>query len=51
MEHLIAIISPDNVASQHVAAKIGLVLKRTVHKNGRPALVFGADLQPSPAVG
>ncbi|WP_191278257.1 GNAT family N-acetyltransferase [Nocardioides flavus (ex Wang et al. 2016)] len=52
IEHLIAIIRPDNVASQHVARNIGLVLEREVHKNGGPALVFGADLQPSrPAAG
>lgn len=44
MEHLIAIIRPDNVASQGVAAKIGMVLEREVHKNGGPALVFGLDL-------
>lgn len=43
--HLIAIIRPDNVASQGVAAKIGLVLEREVHRNGGPALVFGADLR------
>jgi RimJ/RimL family protein N-acetyltransferase len=42
--HLIAIIRPDNVASQGVAAKIGLQLERLVHKNGGPALVFGTDL-------
>jgi RimJ/RimL family protein N-acetyltransferase len=47
IEHLIAIIRPANVASQRVAATIGLVLEREVHKNGGPALVFGADLQPS----
>ena len=47
IKHLIAIIRPDNVASQRVAAKIGLVLEREVHKNGSPALVFGTDLQPS----
>lgn len=44
IEHLIAIIRPDNVASQRVATKIGLVLEREVQKNGAPALVFGADL-------
>jgi RimJ/RimL family protein N-acetyltransferase len=43
MEHLIAIIRPDNVASQGAAAKIGMVLEREVHKNGGPALVFGLD--------
>jgi RimJ/RimL family protein N-acetyltransferase len=44
VEHLIAIIRPHNVASQRVATKIGLVLEREVHKNGGPALVFGAAL-------
>ena len=47
VEHLIAIIRPDNVASQGVAAKIGLVLEREVVAHGGPALVFGADLGPS----
>lgn len=42
--HLIAIIRPDNVASQGVAASIGMTLEREVHKNGGPALVFGIDL-------
>lgn len=45
VEHLVAIIRPENVASQGVAAKIGMVLEREVHKNGWPALVFGADLR------
>ncbi|MFC5729995.1 GNAT family N-acetyltransferase [Nocardioides vastitatis] len=44
VEHLIAIIRPDNVASQGVAAKIGMVLEHEVHKNGGPALVFGVNL-------
>lgn len=44
LEHLIAIIRPDNVASQGIAAKIGMVLEREVHKNGGPAMVFGVDL-------
>lgn len=44
VEHLVAIIRPDNIASQRVAAHIGLVLEREVEKRG-PALVFGADLQ------
>ena len=46
VEHLIAIIRPDNVASQRVATRIGLALEREVHKNGGPALIFGADLGP-----
>lgn len=45
VEHLIAIIRPDNVPSQRVAAKIGLVLEREIDKFGGPALVFGADLR------
>lgn len=44
VERLIAIIRPGNLASQRVAIKLGLVLKREVHKFGAPALVFGADL-------
>ena len=44
VEHLIAIIRPDNLASRRVALKIGLVLEREVEKNGGPALIFGGDL-------
>lgn len=44
--HLVAIIRPENVASQGVAAKIGMEFEREVHKNGGPALVFGVDLTP-----
>jgi RimJ/RimL family protein N-acetyltransferase len=44
IEHLVAIIRPDNVASQGVATKIGLTLEREVWKNGGPALIFGSDL-------
>lgn len=45
VQHLVAIIRPSNVASQRVAAKIGLALEREVHAHGGPALVFGADLR------
>lgn len=44
MAHLIAIIRPDNLASQGVATRIGMVLEREVVKNGGPALVFGIGL-------
>ena len=44
VEHLIAIIRPDNVASRRVALKIGLSLEREVERNGGPALIFGGDL-------
>lgn len=46
VEHLIAIIRPDNLASQGVARKIGLSFEREVDKRG-PALIFGADLFPT----
>jgi RimJ/RimL family protein N-acetyltransferase len=42
--HLVAIIRPDNLPSQGVATKIGLVLERRVVKGGGDVLVFGADL-------
>lgn len=45
IDHVVAIIRPSNIASQRVATKIGLALEREVHKNGGPALVFGADLR------
>lgn len=44
VDHLVAIIRPDNVASQGVARRIGLAFEREIHKHGGPALVFGADL-------
>lgn len=44
IEHLVAIIRPDNLASQAVARKIGLALEREIHKHGGPAMVFGAAL-------
>jgi len=49
IEHLIAIIRPHNVASQAVAKRIGLALECEIHKNGGPAMVFGAALQPPQA--
>ena len=47
IKRLIAIIRPDNMASQRVAEKIGLVLERKVQKHGGPALIFGTDLHSS----
>lgn len=46
VEHLIAIVRADNRASQAVARKIGLEPEREIYKDGRPALIFGADLHP-----
>ena len=44
VDHLVAIIRPDNLASQRVATKIGMVLEREVQKAGGPALIFGVEL-------
>lgn len=44
IDHLVAIIRPDNVASQRVATRIGLELEREIDAHGAPALVYGADL-------
>ena len=44
VEHLIAIIRPDALASRRVALTIGLVLERQVAKNGGPALICVGDL-------
>ncbi|XBB69003.1 GNAT family N-acetyltransferase [Nocardioides sp. WV_118_6] len=49
IEHLIAIIRPHNRASQAVARKIGLEFEREIHKDGGPAIVFGAVLNASPS--
>jgi RimJ/RimL family protein N-acetyltransferase len=46
VDHLVAIIRPENFPSQRVAQNIGLRLERTFFKNGGDALLFGADLQP-----
>jgi RimJ/RimL family protein N-acetyltransferase len=48
VEHLVAIIRPENTPSQRVARNIGLSLERQVYKNGGTALVFGAALQRPP---
>ncbi|MBM7518148.1 GNAT family N-acetyltransferase [Nocardioides nitrophenolicus] len=47
IDHLVAIIRPDNLPSQRVAARIGLALEGEVHAHGGPALVFGTDLTPT----
>ena len=46
VDHLVAIIRPENFPSQRVAQNIGPSLERRIFKNGGDALVFGADLQP-----
>jgi RimJ/RimL family protein N-acetyltransferase len=46
VDHLVAIIRPENIPSQRVARKIGLTLERRAVKGGGDVLVFGADLRP-----
>ena len=45
VEHLVAIIRPENLPSQRVAEKVGLRLERRAFVHGADALVFGADLR------
>ena len=45
VEHLIALIRPDNSPSQGVARNLGMHLERTVWRQGGDALVFGRRLQ------
>jgi RimJ/RimL family protein N-acetyltransferase len=46
IEHLVAIIRPDNLPSQGVARNLGMQFERTAHVHGTDALVFGMRLQP-----
>jgi RimJ/RimL family protein N-acetyltransferase len=46
IEHLIALIRPDNVPSQGVARKLGMEVERTAYVHGADALVFGCRLVP-----
>jgi len=47
--HLVAIIRPDNLASQGVARRIGMTLQKDTEKHGQRVLVFGTALGPSEA--
>lgn len=44
IEHLVALIRPENLPSQGVARKLGMVVERTAHVHGGDALVFGMRL-------
>ena len=45
IDHLVAIIGPDNLASQRVAAHVGMTRQRgTMLKSGVPVVVFGMQL-------
>ena len=42
--HLVAIIHPENIASQRVAEKIGLSFETVATGSGQDRFVYGADL-------
>lgn len=44
VDHLVALIRPDNLASQGVARNLGMVLERHAHVHGGDALVLGMRL-------
>jgi len=44
VEHLVALIRPDNTPSQRVARNLGMEVERTAHVHGTEALVFGLRL-------
>ncbi len=44
VEHLVALIRPDNAPSQGVARSLGMEIERTAHVHGAEALVFGCSL-------
>lgn len=47
IEHLVALIRPENLPSQGVAAKLGMVVERTAVVHGGDALVLGMRLDRS----
>ncbi|HSF36687.1 MAG TPA: GNAT family N-acetyltransferase [Nocardioides sp.] len=44
VEHLVALIRPENTPSQGVARNLGMSLERTAYVHGTDALVFGMRL-------
>jgi RimJ/RimL family protein N-acetyltransferase len=44
IEHLVALVRPDNTPSQGVARRLGMEVERTAHVHGVDALVFGMRL-------
>ena len=47
VEHLLALIRPENTPSQGVARSLGMEVERTAHVHGAEALVFGMRLSSS----
>ena len=41
VDHLVALVRPDNAPSQRVARRLGMEVERTAHVHGGDALVFG----------
>ncbi|MCF6378674.1 GNAT family N-acetyltransferase [Nocardioides KLBMP 9356] len=48
VDHLVALIRPENAASQRVARSVGMELERTAYVHGADALVLGMRLSSSP---
>lgn len=46
IDSVIAIIAPDNAASQAVAAKVGMTLQRETSKGGERVLIFATGPPP-----
>ena len=46
VEHLVALVRPENTPSQRVARSVGMEVERTAHVHGVDALVFGMRLEP-----
>ncbi|SEC65754.1 Protein N-acetyltransferase, RimJ/RimL family [Nocardioides exalbidus] len=47
VDHLVALIRPENTPSQGVARHLGMEVERTAYVHGADALVFGMVLQKS----
>ena len=46
VDHLVALIRPENTPSQGVARNLGMEVERTAFVHGVDALVFGMRLSP-----
>jgi hypothetical protein len=44
VDHLVALVRPDNAPSQRVARRLGMEVERPAHVHGADALVFGIRL-------
>ena len=46
IEHLVALVRPENTPSQGVARGLGMEVERTAYVHGGDALVLGMSLAP-----